>query len=209
MARRVIVVKLPPEALRDMDRLLQRISAALKVPEASFRIDRRGMLRVEAKGSKAEIRGALARLKNVVSEFKVVEAGKTSVYTLERLTSMAGGPLSLEVLAGALKILGYSALAWKRSLETNAPRDLVASLADKIREAHEALSGPAYSRSLRRAAALAYALTGASIERIVAVAEERGLVARRGEKLVTRGPWKEAARELIKNLKAGESEYRQ
>jgi hypothetical protein len=201
VARKVVVVRLPPEALRDIDRFLQRVSSVMKVPEASYRIDRDGTLRVEAKGSKAEVRAALARLRGVIREFTAIEMGRVNVYTSKWITSVAGGPVSIEVLAEALRASGYNASPGKEALETDAPRDVVSSLAERVKEAYEALEAPLYSRALRRAVALAYALTGAPVSSIVSLAEREGYAVWRGRKLVAAEPWKETARKLVRSLK--------
>lgn len=198
MVKRTLVVKIPPEAMRDLDRFLQRVSSVLKVPEASFRVERGGVLRVEVKGPRAEIREAMARVRSVVSEFTVIDAGGSKIYNVKWIASVAGGPVPLDVLVEALKAKGYTASATGESLETRAPRETVVELASLVREAYESLKEPLYSRAFRKAIALAHALTGKPVSKLIDVAEQRGHVIWRGDKAFIKGSWKTVARDLSK-----------
>ncbi len=206
MARRNLVIKIPPEALRDLDRFIQRVSTALKVPEASFRLGKEGVLRVEVKGSRAEVREALARLKSVISEFTVVHEKASNIYSVKWITNIAGGTISLDVLVEALKAKGYTAYVNEERLETSASKEVVSHLASLIREAYEYMKEPLYSRAFRKAIALAHTLTEKPVSEIIAMAEQRGYAIRKGEKIFVKGSWKSVARDLSSPKELGNTE---
>ncbi|MEM1873291.1 MAG: DUF2067 family protein, partial [Acidilobaceae archaeon] len=102
----------------------------------------------------------------------------------------------------------YVGFRSRRSIETNAPREVVEEAARKLAESYERVSGEhaRISKAVAKALSVILALTGRDLEKVVELCLAEGLASREESgKLVALRPWTVIVGEALRRLRAEDS----
>ncbi len=201
--KRAFIVKLPPQAMEDFDKFMERLSKAIAGDPVLMKF-KDGYLRIEVYGGEVLARRAKEGIKKVLQEFKAEPKRGTLRVTRQSIYREAGVAIPLDVLEIVLRLQGYDTRTEGDEVYTSAPSgtifDAARLIAEYLREA-----GNLYAtRTAKRLVIAAGALTGASILEIIDAGLESGVLEEDDEgKLLVPGDWREAVKKLVKHL-AGE-----
>jgi len=197
--KRVIIVKLPPTARRDIDRFLERLSKALIGEIARMKLAG-DMLKIEVYGSKTLAKATAARVRRLLREYSAPRAPSGDiVYRPQRLFREAGLAIPLDVLVEVLKASGYRASLEDSGLKTNAPEDEVFSAAAAIAQAVKEAATLEATRTAKKLLAALSALRGVSLLQALDEALDAGALEEDDEgKLHVVGDWREWVKRLAR-----------
>lgn len=199
--RRLFVLSVPPGI--PLDKLLERLSSALKASVARVRV-RDGRVFIEVTGTKAQIRESWAEAKAVVEElwelYRLMRGGEGSVRVIVREVGRTFPP---DALVEALRLRGYAASIEGDMLRTNAPYEVLIETARRIVEALDAVRFSAQGAGLRKTVAIVSAALGVGVEEVLERAVGEGLVERSGGKYRLLVDWRRALRGLAAVFKRG------
>ena len=199
MARRIVSIDLKKLIVKDPDKLVERLSKALKTDMARLEV-RGSRLIVELQGDSASVRTSLARLKSVVSELTVRSRRGLNVYPPNLVYREVGLAVPLDVVAEVLKSSGYRAHYTSEGLETSAPLDEVLKASEAIARILDSMKILPLTTSARKAVATASAATGFPPEEVVERGLQAGVIVEERDRMIIKGSWREAYRRLVKAL---------
>ncbi|MCE4601324.1 MAG: DUF2067 domain-containing protein [Desulfurococcales archaeon] len=206
MARkRVFIVKLPPLALQDIDKFMERLSKHLIGDPVLIKY-KNGALRVEVYGGDVLARKTRIGIKKVLEEFtqREVRGRSLRVIPARSIYREAGVAIPLDVLELVLRINGYEARVTEEGLESSAPVDEVFVYAGEIGRLLESLSTLEASRTAKKLFLAVASLTGASPLEIIDAGFNLDVLEEDDEgKLFVRGDWREAVKKVVSELGKG------
>jgi len=200
--KRVIILRLPPEARQNPDAFIRYLSKALIGDTILMRMQG-DKIRIEIYGSEALAAMTAANLKRLLREFRVKRRGSRETrVSRAALTRAAGVAVPVDVLVEVLRVLGYRGDVEGDDLVTNAEpetiMDLAASLGHAIRET-QMLDATRTAKKLVLAGMIA---AGLDQLEVIERAMEVGVLDEDDEgKLFVRGDWREALKRLIGALR--------
>ncbi|MEM1927264.1 MAG: DUF2067 family protein [Acidilobaceae archaeon] len=213
MARSIVRYFAIPESARgDIQAFLEKLSRSITARTASIVIAG-DKLRVELYGSDTEIFMSLERIRKILSSYRMEESRERSrrvrVVSADDLRDLAGAKIPIDTLAEYLRRRGYYVgFRSRRSIETNAPREVVEEAARKLAESYERVSGEhaRISKAVAKALSVILALTGRDLEKVVELCLAEGLASREESgKLVALRPWTVIVGEALRRLRAEDS----
>lgn len=203
LAKRKIAIRFPPSDLESPERFLERLSSQIKTSFTRIEIVGDTII-IEMAGDAASIRESLIRIKGLQEEYKGSirkSSGEKREYNARKIYRDIGLAIPLDVLIEALRRNGWSAEESNSGIKTNASYEDVISIARLIAGAIEGMKHLEAARGAKKALAVAAAVTGAPLEDAVRAGIEVGVLMEDDTgKLLTRVPWREAAREIISRL---------
>ena len=204
MARRMLSLRIPPEARPELDKFLERLSKAIKAEHAMMRIEGDRVI-IELYGSGSYIRESLASIKKLLKGYTVRTEGGLTLYPARKLHGDVGAAIPLDVVAAVLTAEGKRAEVRGEYLATNASYDEVLSAASRARRALEEASRLHAARATRRLLAALAASAGVSVEEALEEARAAGcIIEDSGGRLLVAGPWIEAFKKVLPRLRSRE-----
>lgn len=201
--KRAFIVKLPPQAVEDFDKFMERLSRAIAGDPVLMKF-KDGYLRVEVYGGEVLARRTKEGIKKVLREFRAAPKRGTLRVTRQAIYREAGVAIPLDVLDIVLRLQGYDTRIEGDEVYTNAPEETVYESARLIAEYLREAGSLYATRTAKRLVIAAGALTGASILELIDAGLESGVLEEDDEgKLLVPGDWREAVKKLVKHL-AGE-----
>ncbi len=194
MPKRIIVVRPPPGV--DVERFLDRLSKAITASSAVYKIHG-GSIRIVLHGTDTQLRETIRRVKQLIEEYSEGRRGRLRRYQWRRIYSDAGGAVPLDAVAQALRMEGYQANTVEGGIETDAPYEEVASVAQQVWNTVSALAGTGASRSVKKAIAAVVAAGGGDPLELLEEAIRLGLARDEDGHVIPSGDWRWISETLL------------
>ncbi len=194
-------MKLPPLALQELDRFLERLESALHTETVVAELEG-DKLKLYLYGSRLAAERTVLNVRKLIKEYSTPRRGRSRAFSLRLLAREAKTAIPGDVLVEALKLLGYDARLEGDSIETNAPEDAVYGLAAAIGGSFWDMRLLDATRTAKKLLAGIMALIPRlSLGDAVREAEELGVLVEDEEyKLRVAGDWREALKILYSKL---------
>lgn len=187
-SRRKVVIRAPPET-SDLETLINKIAekAPASVISASLV---NGKLVLEFQGSMRSSKEIVKAVKEVLGSQRP-RAYRDTISADELKSFGFRGPF--DVLAFVLRKLGHDSEWEPPELRTDAPRDLVKEVSQRLAKANSQLSGLRLSESARKAVMASSALLGKGVMETIDAGLRKGvLVKDKNDKISSLTGWREA-----------------
>ncbi len=172
MFKRVVrVIKIPPKARGNPQEFLEKLAEALRTPSASICL-KGDIIRVEVAGPPRSVYDTLGNITSLLEEYSEQPVRSLKKYSYEAVERLAGVGVSVELLGEYLRLKGYRvARKTRKSIETDAPKDIVVDAARRIGGALAKVGGVKLSNTAFKIVVVASAMLGLEPSIVV----ERGL----------------------------------
>ena len=204
IVRRLYTIRIPPGI--DAERLNERLREAIRVPYAEVRIEKDGRLRIILVGVEADVKESWFRIKNVISElWELYNLSKKGEVSIDAIVKEVRKTFPPQPLVQALRLRGYKAeLLEGNILRTNAPLDVVLSLAARITEVMEEVKFDVKGSAAKRVVAAVSAAYDLPPSRVIEVGLRADVFAEDEDgKIVLKREWRQAIRRLSVVFAAG------
>ncbi len=200
--RRVFHIKIPPEARRDLDKFIERLSESIKSYGGLVRLTDNNTLRVEIYGDGSMIRDSWIRIRNLLKEYQSSEIKRDmKTYNAKRLYKEIGLAIPLDVLEEVLKAKGHKAEIREEVIVTNTDFEEIIDFGLEIKRALEDLRFVDTTRTAKKLIAATAAITGRSVDDIINMGLDLGvLVEEDNGKISVISPWKDVLKKLVRVL---------
>ncbi|AEM38050.1 protein of unknown function DUF2067 [Pyrolobus fumarii 1A] len=204
LVKRLYTIRVPPGI--DLDKLNERLREAIRVPYAEIEVEKDGRLRIMLVGVEADVKDSWYRIKNVVAElwdlYNLSKKGEVSVDAIVKEIRRTFPP---QALVEALSLRGYRAeLLEGNVIRTNAPLDVVLSLASRIAEVLEEIKFDVRGTAAKRVVAAVAAAFDVVPQEVIEVGLKADVFEHDEEgKIVLKREWRQAIRRLGVVFRAG------
>jgi len=202
--RVVRVLRIPLEARANIQGFIDRISKAITTPSASISV-KGDVIRVELIGPASLVNESILALRSIIDEYKPHKKPlNTRTYTSDKVEKLAGVKIPIDTLEELLKLKGYTVVRkTKRSIDTNAPLNVIEEYARKLGEVLSKIRDAKMSRAAKKSIIVASAFL--DIDDPMKLIEEclaKGMMVKGDDgRIKTWYTWRGALREIIKTLK--------
>jgi len=199
--KRVIILRLPPEARENPDAFIKYLSKALIGDTILMKLQG-DKIRIEIYGSQALAAMTAANLKRLLREYRVKRAprGGTRI-SRQALTRYAGVAVPVDVIVEVLKLQGYRAYEEGDDLVTNADPEIVEQVASSLGSALAETQHLYATRTAKKLVLAAMVATGRGQLEVIDAGMSVGVLDEDDEgKLFVRGDWREALKKVARAL---------
>ncbi len=204
IVRRLYTIRVPPGI--DAEKLNERLKEAIRTPYAEIKVEKDGRLRILLVGVEADVKESWFRIRNVVSElwelYNLAKRGEVSVEAIVKEVRRTFPP---QALVEALKLRGYRAeLLEGNVLRTNAPPEVILSLATRIAEVIDEVKFDVRGTAAKRVVAAVAAAFDLSPQQVIEVGLKADVFTEDEDgKIVLKREWRQAIRRLSVVFAAG------
>ena len=204
VVRRLYTIRIPPGI--DAEKLNERLKEAIRTPYAEIRVEKDGRLRIVLVGVEADVKESWFRIRNVVSElwelYNLSKKGEVSIDAIVREIRRTFPP---QALVEALRLRGYQAeLLEGNVLRTNAPLDVLLSLASRIAEVLEEIKFDVRGTAAKRVVAAVAAAFDLPPHHVIEIGMKADVFAEDEDgKVILKREWRQAIRRLAVVFAAG------